>query len=84
MNGPNTKTGVEREILKVYTVEEKHSTDGALNKGVWGIFPQKILNLLSLKCHFLRFCKALIFQEINMKENASGAGRGTFLFFTTL
>ena len=83
MDGTTAKTGVEHEILKVYTLEEKLKHRWCSKQGGLGVYsPRKVSNLQSLKCYFLHFCKA--FSGNKHKENASGVGRGTFLFLTTL
>lgn len=79
MNGPNTKTGVECEILKVYTVEEKYSTDGALNKGLWGIFPQKIFKFTVLEMPFPAFPQGINFSG-NKHAGKYFRGREGYIF----
>ena len=84
MDGTNAKTGVEHEILKVYTLEEKLKHRWCSKQGGLGvIIPPEKFQIYSL-WNAISCISARHFQEINMKENASGVGRATFLFLTTL
>ena len=83
MDGTNAKIGVEHETLKVYTVGEKLKHRWCSKQGGLGVYSPRKVQIYSL-WNAISCISARHFQEINMKENASGGGRGTFLFLTTL